>query len=85
MNLGEVDSDLPSNVTEAKSGVVLRRAVSSNARFGERAKFPRDLPVAEGNETRRKRVPKPPVAPPPRKHDDNTEAAIAYETSKLIG
>jgi colicin import membrane protein len=64
----------------ARPGVVLRRAVGTDANFSEHAEFPKDLPGAEINGTHGKRAPKSPAASPPRKLDDNVarEAAMAY-------
>ena len=63
--------------TMARPGVVLRRAVGSNANFSEHAKLPKDLPTGEVNGTR---APKSPAGPPPRRLDDKAarDAAVAY-------
>jgi colicin import membrane protein len=65
--------------TMARPGVVLRRAVGSNASFGDHADLPKDLTTNEANGPREKRVPKSPAAPRPRRDDRATrEAAAAY-------
>ena len=76
----EADDPAIIAATMAKPGVVLRRAVGSNASFSEHADLPMDLPAVEVNETRGARAPEPPPAPAPRKFNDDAaqEAAIVY-------
>jgi colicin import membrane protein len=76
----EADDPVIIAATMAKPGVVLRRAVGTDANFSEHAEFPKDLPGVEINGTHGKRAPKSPAAPPPRKLNDNVarEAAMAY-------
>jgi colicin import membrane protein len=76
----EVDDPAIIAATMAKPGVVLRRAVGSNASFSEHAALPEDLSAVEANGTRGERAPNPTPAPPPRELDDDParEAAIAY-------
>lgn len=76
----EADDPAIIAATMARPGIVLRRAVGSNAKFSEHAAFPKALPVVGVNGTRGKHGLKSPAAPPPHKIDDNAarEAAIAY-------
>lgn len=75
----EADDPAIVAATMAKPGVVLRRAVGSNAGFSEHAELPKELPVTEGTAAQQKPVAKFPAAPA-RKIDDKATraAAVAY-------
>jgi type IV secretory pathway VirB10-like protein len=75
----ETDDPAIIAATMARPGVVLRRAVGSNASFSEHAELPKNLPFGDLNETRGKGALKSPAAPP-RKPDVQVarDAAIAY-------
>jgi colicin import membrane protein len=76
----ETDDPAIIAATMARPGIVLRRAVGSNASFSEHAELPKNLPLGEVNETRGKGALKSPAAAPPRKPDAQVarDAAIAY-------
>ena len=78
----EADDPTIIAATMAKPGVVLRRAVGSNASFSEHAEFPKDLHPVEVNGMRGKRAPESPAAPPPHKlHNTKTEKIAATRSA----
>ncbi len=76
----EADDPAIVAATMAKPGVVLRRAVGSNASFSEHAGLPEDLSVVKVKAASRKPVAKSPASAPAPKVDDKAAraAAVAY-------
>jgi colicin import membrane protein len=73
----EADDPAIVAATMAKPGVVLKRAVGSNASFSEHAELPKDLPVDNVKAAHRKPITKFPAPPPAHKGDDKAARAAA--------
>ena len=80
----EADDPTIIAATMAKPGVVLRRAVGSNASFSEHAVLPKELPGAEVKAAQRKPVATSPVAPTRPEVDDKAAraASVANATDR---
>jgi len=78
----EADDPAIVDATMAKPGVVLRRAVGSNANFSEHAGLPKDLPVGQVTAAQQKPMVRLPLAPAAHKVGDKAASAVAVAYTK---